>query len=76
MNGKYPADLTDAVAQAISDNVAGSNIVFNQVPKMYAMSDIYCQLVQNFDDNNPYYDVVPRIGAFEVSFNGVVSAKI
>lgn len=42
---------------------------------MYAMSDIYCQLIQNFDDSNPYYDVVPRVGAFEVSFNGVVSTK-
>ena len=50
-----------------------ANVVFNQVPKTYAMSDIYCQLVQNFDDNNPYYDIVPRLGAFEISFNGVVS---
>lgn len=39
---------------------------------MYAMSDIYCQLVQNFDDSNPYYDMVPRVYSFEVSFNGVL----
>ena len=37
------------------------------------MSDIYCQLIANEDSNNPYYDVQPRIGAFEVSYNGVVS---
>lgn len=36
------------------------------------MSDIYCQLIANDDDNNPYYDVQPRIGAFEVSVNGVL----
>ena len=50
-------------------------MVFNQVPKQFAQSDIYCQLVQNYDDNNPYYDVVPRTGAFEISYNGVVSAN-
>ena len=43
------------------------------VPKEYAMSDIYCQLIPNDDEKNPYYEVVPRIGSFEVSFNGVVS---
>jgi hypothetical protein len=46
------------------------------VPKEFAMSDIYCQLIPNDDDKNPYYEVVPRIGSFEVSFNGVVSTNI
>ena len=50
-----------------------SDVVFNKVPKVHAMSDIYCQLIQNFDDANPYYDVQPRLYTFEVSFNGVVS---
>ena len=36
------------------------------------MSDIYVQLIPDEDDSNPYYDVLPRIGAFEVSFNGVL----
>ena len=45
------------------------------VPKEFAMSDIYCQLIPNDDEKNPYYEVVPRIGSFEVSFNGVVSIK-
>lgn len=45
------------------------------VPKEFAMSDIYCQLIPNDDDKNPYYEVVPRIGSFEVSFNGVVSIE-
>ena len=53
--------------------VPGAEVVFNKVPKVHAMSEIYCQLIQNFDDANPYYDVQPRIGATEVSYNGVVS---
>ncbi len=36
------------------------------------MSDIYCQLIANDDDNNPYYDIQPRMYAFEVSINGVL----
>ena len=43
------------------------------VPKVWAMSDIYCQLIPNDDPNNACYEVVPRIGSFEVSLNGVVS---
>ena len=46
------------------------------VPKVWAHSDIYCQLIPNEDDNQPYYEVVPRIGTFEVSVNGVVSTFI
>lgn len=37
------------------------------------MSDIYCQLIPNDDAVEPYYQVMPRMGAFEVSINGVVS---
>ena len=39
----------------------------NRVPKPWYESDIYCQLIGNEDDSNPYYDFLPRIGAFEVS---------
>ncbi len=42
------------------------------MPKEHAMSDIYCQLIPNDDPNQPYYEVVPRIGSFEVSYNGVL----
>ena len=31
------------------------DVVFNLVPKQYAMSDIYCQLIPNDDDKDPYY---------------------
>ncbi len=43
---------------------------------MWAMSDIYCQLIPNEDEAIPNYEIVPRIGAFEVSINGVVSQSL
>ena len=39
----------------------------NKVPKPWYEKEVYCQLIPNEDDNNPYYDILPRIGAFEVS---------
>ena len=53
--------------------VPGAEVIFNLVPKEYAMSDIYCQLIPNDDAADPYYQVMPRMGAMEVSINGVVS---
>ncbi len=50
-----------------------ATVLFNLVPKVFAMSDIYCQLIPNEDPSMPNYEIVPRIGAFEVSCNGVVS---
>jgi predicted Rdx family selenoprotein len=60
------------VANAITKEVPNCKVVYNMVPKNFAMSDIYCQLVHNSDDSNPFYDVVPRIGSFEISINGVL----
>ena len=39
----------------------------NKVPKAWAEFDTYCQMVHNNDDNNPDYDIIPRIWAFELS---------
>ena len=36
------------------------------------MADIYCQLIPNDDPNQPFYEMVPRIGSFEISANGVL----
>ena len=64
-----------SVGQAIKECVGANNceVVFNLVPKVYAMSDIYCQLIPNDNEQDPYYQVMPRMGAFEVSVNGCVS---
>lgn len=60
------------VAAAIKERYPNCEVVFNMVPKVWAMSDIYCQLIPNDDDQNACYEVVPRIGSFEVSLNGVL----
>jgi hypothetical protein len=56
--------------------VPGATVLKNSVPKEWAMGDIYCQLIPNQDEQNPYYDIMPRIGALEVSYKGVVSAHL
>ena len=63
------------VKNAILENIPNAEVVFNLVPKKYAMSDIYCQLIPNDDDENPFYQVMPRMGAMEVSVNGIVSKQ-
>ena len=50
-----------------------ATVIKNQVPKEWVDYDIYCQLLQNEDENNPYYQSIPRTGAFEASHRGVVS---
>lgn len=45
---------------------------YNAVPKQWAMDDSYCQLIPNDDDDMDCYEMVPRIGAFEVTFKGVI----
>ena len=47
-------------------------VVINKTPKEWVDHDIYCQLVPNDDEKEPYFNIVPRTGAFEVSFKGVV----
>ena len=62
------------MAASISSMVPGSNVLINKVPKVWVDYDIYCQLVPNNDSAQPNYQMIPRTGAFEVSFKGVVSA--
>ena len=60
----------------ILELLPNAKVVFQKVPKIWAQSEIYCQLVPNEDEMEPYYEVVPRIGSFEVSVNGMVSTFI
>lgn len=43
------------VKNAILEHIPNAEVVMNLVPKKYAMSDIYCQLIPNDDDENPFY---------------------
>jgi hypothetical protein len=60
------------VAQKIQEITPGCLVLVNEVPKAWVDYEIYCQLIPNNDPNSKTYKVLPRIGAFEVSFKGVV----
>jgi hypothetical protein len=61
------------VALKIQEIIPNIVVYVNEVPKEWVDYEIYCQLVPNYDPNQATYKVLPRIGAFEVSFKGVVS---
>ena len=63
---KYES-ATAEVTAAIKSNVPNANVIVNKCPKPWYEKEVYCQLIPNDDDNNPNYDILPRIGAFEVS---------
>ena len=44
----------------------------NQVPKAWAMEDSYCQLIPCDDPENEVYSMIPRIGAFEITYKGIL----
>jgi hypothetical protein len=60
------------VASTIKSAVPDAEVLINKVPKTWVDYDIYCQLVPNNDPNQFDYHMIPRTGAFEVSFKGVV----
>ena len=61
------------VAQKIQENSPGILVLINEVPKAWVDFEIYCQLIPNNDASLKTFKILPRIGAFEVSFKGVVS---
>ena len=63
---KYQRFFTDMSA-AIKSAIPQAVCIMNRVPKAWYEKDIYCQLIPNDDDNNPHYDMLPRLGAFEIS---------
>ena len=66
-----------AVSAAICERVPGATVLRNQIPKSYLPYDLYCNLIPNKDQpDRPVFDQVPRTGAFEVSYKGMVSPRI
>jgi len=45
--------------------------IFNAVPKVWANYDSYCQLIPDNSDAD-CYNMIPRIGAFEVTYQGII----
>ena len=62
-----------AVSAAIVERVPNALTMRNQIPKQYLDYDLYCNLIPNEDEQVSYYQQVPRTGAFEVSYKGLVS---
>lgn len=60
------------MAAAIKNEFPNAQVIKNRVPKSWAMEDIYCQLIPNDDENDDCYSMIPRIGAFEISWRGVL----
>ena len=46
----------------------------NKIPKTYVEYDLYCNLVDNDDEDNEYYEMNPRINSFEVTYKNYVSS--
>ena len=46
--------------------------LYNEVPKVWADRDTYCQLIPCYEENRMCYSMIPRVGAFEVSHQGVI----
>ena len=70
--GKYFEKNNNLVANSIMLRLPGAVVLRNQIPKSYLPYDLYCNLIPNEDENNPIYSQVPRTGAFEVSYKGMV----
>lgn len=62
------------MSTAIVERVPNALTMRNQIPKSYLPYDLYCNLIPNDDENIPYFQQVPRTGAFEVSYKGLVSS--
>ena len=65
---KY-ADFAARIAGAVNEALGAKvDTLTNEVPKLWAMNDCYCPLIECYDDSLPCYQFIPRIGAFEVTY--------
>ena len=61
------------IAAAIIERIPNAMVMKNQIPKDYLPFDLYNNLVPNDDvETTPFFQQVPRTGAFEVSFKGML----
>ena len=56
-----------SLATQIKIETPGTIVLFNQLPKKWWPKEIYFQLIPNEDKKREVYDILPRLGAFEVS---------
>jgi len=60
------------VAGAIIERIPNAMVMKNQIPKQYLPFDLYNNLVPNNEEDTPYFQQIPRTGAFEISFKGML----
>lgn len=60
------------IASEIIARIPNATVMKNQIPKNYIHHDLYNNLVPDDDDTTHYYQQVPRTGAFEVSYKGML----
>lgn len=65
--------IISSVSHAIIERIPHAITMRNQIPKAYLPYDLYCNLIPNSDPNQTSFSQVPRTGAFEVSYKGLVS---
>jgi len=65
----FAQQLSAAIASESGKNVQALK---NEVPKVWADRDTYCQLIPCYDEKRMCYSMIPRVGAFEVSICGVI----
>lgn len=58
------------IAESVVSMNPSVKMLRNQIPKSYVDFDLYYNLIPNSDPNSPYFDQLPRVGAFEVSYKG------
>lgn len=69
---KVSPQVKVTVAKCVQDLYGDKvTVLRNQVPKAWAMEDSYCQLIPD-DTDATEYSMIPRIGAFEVTFKGII----
>ena len=61
--------MASQISQETGQNV---QVLCNEVPKAWAMKDAYCQLIPCNDEQKMAYGMIPRLGAFEITYNGVL----
>jgi selT/selW/selH-like putative selenoprotein len=60
------------IASAIIEKIPNAMVMKNQIPKSYLPFDLYNNLIPNDNEDTPYFQQVPRTGAFEVSYKGML----
>lgn len=67
----------DIVVAAVAARVSSIVILKNCIPSTYVHHDLYYNLIPNTDEEEPFYQQLPRLGAFEVSYQGnLIYSKI